>query len=333
MNRMDYVQGVVRTRILEKKLISNVKFEQMMEAENIKEVWGILKTTAYAHHLSDHITVDQYENVLEQELQKVYTEMREIAKHPEIIDILALKYDYHNLKVLIKEVILQTDLSHLYISIGSFDIEKIKTAIQHEKHNELEAHLKTAIEEVQKQYDETEDPQQIEIILDKFFMNDLYNRVTSVQIPLLLEYVKAMIDFLNIRTVIRLQKQKKDIVFLKDVLLENGNIERDDIVYSLHDSIRKISHKFRNEKISGSLIRGLEAYENTNQLTDFEKEMDNYLFRMIQEAKYIHFGPEPLIAYIIAKETEIKNLRMIFISKRNNISLEQIKKRVRDIDG
>lgn len=332
MNRMDFVQAVVRTRVLEKKLVSKEKLEELIEAAGIDEVWGRLKTTHYANKLSEATNPHRYENILSKELKEVYSTMRDISPEPDIINLTALKYDYHNLKVLCKEIILQTDFPHIYSPIGSLDMAKIKMALKEKKWNEIEPAVKSAIEKVQDDYKRTKDSQRVDIILDQLYMNNLYKCVDSLQISLFLEYVKAMIDFINIRTLIRVQKQKKkEISFLEDVLLENGNVERERILYSLHDSVTNIIHRFRNEKISSALIPGLEGYQSSKQLTEFEKEMDRYLLGLMRQSKYIHFGPEPLLFYILAKEMEIKNLRMIFTSKLNDIPLERIKRRVREV--
>lgn len=331
MNRMDYVQGVVRTRVLEKELLSTVKIEQMIEAENVTQVWALLKTTKYAKYLQDDLQIDQYEQILSNVLRDEFAIMREIAINPKVIELVTLKYDFHNLNVLFKETILNTDLSHLYSPLGTYSIDQVKIAIQDNQLNELRGNIQFIINDVQAQYNQTKDPQQLEIALDRLYVNELYEQINELNMPLLLQYLKAMIDFINIRTVIRIQKQQKDMSFLRDVLLKNGNIERERIVYSLHDSVMNIIRQYENEKIGKALVNGLEAYERTERLTAFEKEMDNYLMSIINEAKYIHFGPEPLIAYLLKKEAEIKNLRMIFVSKLNNISTETIKQRMRDI--
>jgi len=51
----------------------------------------------------------------------------------------------------------------------------------------------------------------------------------------------------------------------------------------------------------------------------------------IKNAKRINFGPEPIIAYIIAKETEIKIIRIILAGKLNKVDSNIIRERLRDI--
>jgi V/A-type H+-transporting ATPase subunit C len=50
----------------------------------------------------------------------------------------------------------------------------------------------------------------------------------------------------------------------------------------------------------------------------------------IKKAKQVSFGVEPLIGYIIAKETEIKIIRIIMVGKLNNIAPNIIRERLRD---
>ena len=52
---------------------------------------------------------------------------------------------------------------------------------------------------------------------------------------------------------------------------------------------------------------------------------------IMKAAKIIPFGVEPFLAYIYAKETEIKIIRIIMVGKLNNIAAEVIRERLRDI--
>ncbi|HEX30202.1 TPA: V-type ATP synthase subunit C, partial [Candidatus Poribacteria bacterium] len=50
----------------------------------------------------------------------------------------------------------------------------------------------------------------------------------------------------------------------------------------------------------------------------------------IRPAKYVAFGIEPLIAYLIAKEHEVKLIRIIMIGKINQLSMDSISERLRE---
>lgn len=330
MDRIDYVQGVVQTRILEKELLTNVKFEQLIEAENTDDLWRHLKTTAYANLLQErHYTDEQFEQFLNDALQWEYERMYEITLDRKFIHFLQLKYDYFNLKVLCKEQLLKEDLTHLYLPLGTIATEELTLAYEEGSLNEVNKAYSKAIRRVLTHYEKNHDPQWIEILLDQFYMEHLYKLAEQLDLPLFQQYVRAKIDFVNMKTVLRVQKQAHNMDFLEKVLLKYGEIEEEKLLYSLNDSPTELIRKYKHENIGPHLVKALEVYEKDKQLTVLEKAMDNYLLRTIDDAKYIHFGPEPLMAYMLKKEAEIKNLRLIFISKLNKVSVDKINERMR----
>ena len=54
-------------------------------------------------------------------------------------------------------------------------------------------------------------------------------------------------------------------------------------------------------------------------------------FTVFEKAKYKTLTPEPVVAYILAKETETKCVRIILTCKLHNIDTEIIKERVREV--
>ncbi|WAA11722.1 V-type ATP synthase subunit C [Fervidibacillus halotolerans] len=330
MDRLDFTQGVVRTRVLEKKLLTFGTLERLIDAGTMDEAMKILKETDYGSSFSLLTENNDFETILFAELKRSFQIMDDVSPDSSIVNLLRLKYDYHNLKVLLKEIILDKDFSHLYLPIGTMDIKQIKTFILNENLQDVDPPVRAAIVEVLTDYKITRDPQRIGIILDRLYIYHFLKIIEAIKSPLFIEYAKAMIDFINVRTLIRVKRQKKDRKFLEEVLLSKGNIEKEKFLHSFTDSIDQIIRNFRNEKIAKGLIPALQSYKETNRFEDFEKEMDNYLIKLIREAKHIHFGPEPIFAYLLAKETEMKNLRIILVSKANEIPPQMVRKRMRE---
>ena len=230
-----------------------------------------------------------------------------------------------------KEKVLGTDLSDMYVPISTTDFQRLKTDYLTGNLKYLEPRIREALEEVERDYNENKDPQRIDILFDRYYFNHLYELAKETDIPLFIKYVKDSIDFTNIRTLIRVKKQKKDMKFLEEVLLPNGNIGIDELVLSLNEPIEVIISKYRSYDISPEVKKGLEIYQNTSRLSEFERLMDDYLMELNKPSKYVNFGPEPIFSYIIAKETEVKILRIIMVSKVNKLSPEDIRERLRDL--
>ena len=329
MDRMDYGQSVVTIRILEKRLLTRNRLERMIEAQTPEEVLKLLGETEYSQDMADIHGSQDYEIILKRETERVFSIVRNMIKNTGIVDVLSLKYDYHNLKVLLKSKITGKDFSSLLMKAGTIDASKFKVKFETQS-NDLPQEIMEAIDEVQKDFEENHNPQRIDIIVDKHYFRNLSRLAKEIDVKVITDYVEGLIDFQNMITLFRVQKQKRDARFLETVIFEGGTISKNKIVASINDNTDTILNKFKKEKLGTYLVKGLEAFSETKRLSELEKISDNYLMELNKESKYVVFGPEPLFTYLVAKEREINAVRMIMVSKINNISSDKIRERLRE---
>ena len=329
MDRMDYGQSVVTIRILEKRLLTRNRLERMIEAQTPEEVLKLLGETEYSQDMADIHGSQDYEIILKRETERVFSIVRNMIKNTGIVDVLSLKYDYHNLKVLLKSKITEKDFSSLLMQAGTIDASKFKVKFESQS-NDLPQEIIEAIDEVQKDFEENHNPQRIDIIVDKHYFRNLSRLAKESDVKVITDYVEGLIDFQNMITLFRVQKQKRDARFLETVIFEGGTISKNKIVASINDNTDTILNKFKKEKLGTYLVKGLEAFSETKRLSELEKISDNYLMELSKESKYVVFGPEPLFTYLVAKEREINAVRMIMVSKINNISSDKIRERLRE---
>ena len=329
MDRMDYGQSVVTIRILEKRLLTRNRLERMIEAQTPEEVLKLLGETEYSQDMADIHGSQDYEIILKRETERVFSIVRNMIKNTGIVDVLSLKYDYHNLKVLLKSKITEKDFSSLLMKAGTIDASKFKVKFETQS-NDLPQEIMEAIDEVQKDFEENHNPQRIDIIVDKHYFRNLSRLAKEIDVKVITDYVEGLIDFQNMITLFRVQKQKRDARFLETVIFEGGTISKNKIVASINYNTDTILNKFKKEKLGTYLVKGLEAFSETKRLSELEKISDNYLMELNKESKYVVFGPEPLFTYLVAKEREINAVRMIMVSKINNISSDKIRERLRE---
>lgn len=330
MKRKDYGQSVVMVRVLEKKLLTKNRLDRMIEAETPEEVMKQLSETEYSQNMFDIQQPQEYERILKRETERVFNLVRELSNDKEIVDILSLKYDYHNLKVLLKGRLANKDFSTLLMDAGTQKIEKLKLKFDIKNYNDLPEEISKAINEVEKDFLENNDSQKIDIIVDKYYYKNLLRIAKKINVSVIMDYAQGLIDFQNIITLFRVKKQNRDIKFLENVIHEGGTISKDKIVESINDSVEIIINKFKKEKIGNYLQKGLEEFTETGRLSGLEKISQNYLMELNKDSKYIIFGPEPLFTYLVAKEREISAIRMIMVSKINNIEISKIRERLGD---
>ena len=69
--------------------------------------------------------------------------------------------------------------------------------------------------------------------------------------------------------------------------------------------------------------------ESDGSLSAFERCCDDFFMEKVKGAKFVSFGAEVAIGFLLAHEYEIKNLRIIFAGKDAELGSDTIRKRLR----
>ncbi|MDR2687307.1 MAG: V-type ATPase subunit [Oscillospiraceae bacterium] len=83
------------------------------------------------------------------------------------------------------------------------------------------------------------------------------------------------------------------------------------------------------ETMCASIGRAAELRAQHKSSAAFEKQCDDALIEYALPAKWKHFGVEPVAAYWLAREAEVKNVRIAMACRRNGVPAEEIRERVR----
>lgn len=326
MDRENFIQSSVRIRHAEKKLLTKQQLQRLADAKNLEDAIKLLNETSYSSELSKLDRPENYEQVLSEVLNKTYKEAMEISPDKSLVEILSCKYDYHNLKVLVKENILKEKFDSMYCMLDGNEIEAFRElALKNDEG------LSKDFKECLDFFETTKDPQDIDIFIDKKYFEKVLSLAEEFKLEMITEYFKAMIDFINLRTFIRCRKQNQVKETLEKVLIKGGDVETDKILDMFYEDIEILPIKLKAFKIGRVLSKIVEEYKNTNSLNSFEKSMDDYLVEIVRKAKSIHYGAEVIFSFLFAKELEIKNLRLILVGKVNGLSADFIKERLREV--
>ena len=103
--------------------------------------------------------------------------------------------------------------------------------------------MREAIEEAIYNFENTKDPQMIDIILDKYMFKALIQIKNEIKDTFIDKYVVALIDSTNLKTLLRVKKQNKGREFFASVIIEGGSIDKDKLLGMLNDAVQNISTK------------------------------------------------------------------------------------------
>ena len=331
MSENKYLYSVTRIRALETKLLDKAKIERMIEAKNADEIIKILYETEYASSISEMNGVDDYETVLSKELSKTYELLREISPVPELTNLFLFRYDIHNLKTLLKSSYLGEENNELLSDIGTIPTQRLKEMVKEKEFRDLDPMIRECVEEVVGEFTVNPDPQLIDVTLDKCLYNLMYKTALNNKSNFLMEYISTQIDLINIKSLVRVKSMGYGRDFLKKVILSNGKLDYAFFNDIFDESLETLIDRLAFKDYGKVVEEGITNYIKTKSLTKFEKLSDDFIFELAKKGKYVAFGIEPLVGYLMAKENESKIIRMIMVGKINEIPNELIRERLRDV--
>ncbi len=331
MERLDYARGVVMARVYEKRLLDKGKLDKMIDAKDADEAFKILLDSEYSKSMDSVEGVKDYENLLKNETSRVFKLGTEMLEDKRILEILSLKYDYHNLKTMVKAKVSGKDLDELFIYSSENNPEKIRLQFESGHFTDTKSEFIKALKDAEEKYNETSDPQLVDIVVDRAYYEHLKAIADSLKIELFSDYVSASIDFYNIVSMLRAIKMGKSTNFLNQILIEGGAISVSRLILLSREDFDRMAFALKSEKIGRALNDCVEDYKVHQNPAILDSMKDVYLSRLNSDSRFISFGPEPIFAYLVAKEKEISIVRLILVGKLNNIPSTKIRERLGDI--
>ena len=96
----DYLAISARIKAMENGLLTRERMEQVLDARTDEEAVKLLQESGYSDlHATDPEALDK---VLSATREAILEDLADSAPDPRYIDVFKLKYDYHNVKALLK---------------------------------------------------------------------------------------------------------------------------------------------------------------------------------------------------------------------------------------
>ncbi|WP_276876069.1 V-type ATP synthase subunit C [Anaerococcus hydrogenalis] len=329
MDREKFIRASITTRVYEKNLLTSENLKRIIDTDNLEEALSSLNDTKYGELIQKLERAEDYEKILSQMLLDSYKAMIKISPDENLVHYLEEKYNFHNLKTLVKELIQDADYSSIYIDIGKIDLVKIKRNLKEDltDNDKYLSYAKKALD----LYKENKDPQDIDLSLDKDFYEKLLEDSENLDYESLINFTKERIDLTNLKTLLRIKGQGQSVDLLEKALIDGGNIDKNLFRDSLNADKNSYSNLFFKEKIYPQVKKSMEENDLNKAMQKLEKVIDNHLMDFAKESKKVSYGPEVIMGYLISREMEIKNLRIILTAKLNSLSREFMEERLRDL--
>jgi V/A-type H+-transporting ATPase subunit C len=328
----DYISVSTYVRVLEKKLLSALDLDRAADSHSVAEALRLLSQNS-DYSFGSLARPEDYEGQLKAELERVYGLMYGASPSYLPVDILACKYDFHNLKAAIKDKLHKGRTPPPYIRVTRTDPALIESAVTGVRlsplKSDLPEHLVLAIDEAELAFAKEQNPQSIDYALDKAMFRHMLCLCEGLGNGLITAHVRAQIDFLNLKTLLRAKNMKKSSAFLSECLVPGGEVDVDFFTANFSKNPAALAAAGFAKSFGGALKKGVEAFERSSNYSQLERLLDSLLVEETRKAKYVTYGPEIVYAYLFSKENEVRQIRIIVTGKLNAVRAELLKERLR----
>ena len=255
----------------ERDLLTAARMERMIDAPTAEEAAKVLTEIGYGEF--DASSQRELGSILAQEQEKLFEDLYRFVPDKAVVDVFKVKYDYHNLKALIKARATGTDASdRLLLDAGRVSAEDMRRAVWEGDYNVLPPALRQSAVEAAETLSATGDPQLADFLLDRAYYAEMLSAARATGSGFLVEYVQGTIDAANLRSAVRTLRMKKGADLLKKVLVEGGAIRPESVqAAALAGSLEEL---YRPTPLRAAAELGTAAAQG-GSLTAFEKACDD----------------------------------------------------------
>lgn len=322
----EYLYASARVRTLESHLLGRDDAERMLEAESAADAVKVLSELGYPE-LDGNPSVS-LERAISAERERTFSLIRDISPNPEIVNVFSIKYDYHNIKTLIKAAAVNQSAEHLMINAGRISTTSLAECLRQDDLSCLPPIMRAAYEDARDTLARTSDAQIADFILDRAMFSEMIGCAESSGSDFLLGYVRLMIDAVNLRAAVRALRQGKSAEFIREMFFAGGNITPAQLSAEISSGDFP-ANLFASSYLEAAAELASTLIASNGSLTAFERLCDDALCNYLQSAKYSAFGDAPVVAYLAAKEIELGTIRILLTAKLQNLPADEIRERLR----
>ncbi len=318
MAEQEYIYGVARVRAKEMSLLNNQAIEQLISAQNDDGV-RMLEERGWE-------SKETVEELIAAERARMWKFIGEIVDDLSVFDVFLYKNDFHNLKAAIKMICGGVRREHVLIDNGAISRispEKILKCCEEGDFSSLPENMRDAARKAYTVYLETSDSQLSDMLIDKAALEAIVAAGDASNSEVIRDYAELVCATSDIKTALRCAALKKPVSFIREVLARCKTVNAENLAKAAAASVDAVYQYLEKTEYGQAVDIAKTSF------SAFERWCDDLLTEKIRPQKYRSFTVGPIAAYILAKENELKTVRVILLCKKNQIPEEKIRERVR----
>ena len=323
MSSTKYTYAVARIRALETALFDASVIEQLLACSTEQQCIQLLQEKGWG----DADTPAKAEAILDREQEKAWETIRDLHVDMSVFDVFSYPNLFHNLKAAVKEACTSQNGRNrkIYYEDTNISPDEMLDIIRSKEFSRLPEYMASAAKEAYETLLHTGDGQLCDVIIDRAALDAIYQAGKESPDKIIQDYAESTVAVADIKIAVRSQKTAKSTDFMKRAMAECDSLSVSQLSKAALSGMDAICE----------YLRGTAYAEGADALAEspsaFERWCDNRIIQTISPEKYHAFTIGPVIAYVIARQNEIKTVRIILSGKQNELPDDSIRERVREM--
>ncbi len=309
MSSTEYASAVAAVKAMESSLLTHSDMEQLINARTVSELKAIAGS----------------KNAEASTLEDVWEMIRSYAPDSRELTILLYKNDFHDLKAGLKAMFSGRDADEYYIYPSNIESGILKKLLSSKEFDSLPAYMAETAAQAYDLLTRTMDGQLSDSLIDSSALAAIQRDSDSFGGAFMQKYAQLTTVCADIKTAYRCALMGKPRQFMEIAVCGSRELDKESLIRAAMGGVESLMAFLESTsyKDAAAILKESPA--------QFEKWCDDVIMEHAESARMQAFGVEPLAAYYIAKEAELKNLRIITVCQECGADRETVMERMRKL--
>jgi V/A-type H+-transporting ATPase subunit C len=322
-----YAFQTAQVRSLETQMLTRAVLLDMINAQNFEQAVDLLSGSDYA--LSQGTKdIAQVETMLQQQRTAVRELFSDLMLDKSIVQLFKTRDDFANLRLSLRRSLTEKPIGTDYSPEGNIAPQQLDQLFSEQgdfSSQESTEYVQQAVEQAILTYYQDKDIRQIDYQIDSFQAE--YNLKSACRLNniFLISLFRTQVDLANIRMMFRLKFTESED---RKVFLTGGFIESERFKNGLDIGYEALGQLFFATPYNRIIETGANYLASNKSFLRVEQQCEEYSTGLLKSTFTITAGPQPVIAFLLLKENEIRTVRLILTAKKNFLDTKLIMDRI-----
>ena len=324
-------------------MIRYERFEQAAMADNADMAARIIAEAGWPNMVG--MSIEEIDRTLVERRNMIYDEIESVCPEYEVIAILRLKFDYHNIKALVKSGGAHTNADTMLSSTGRYSRHEIREAYLSGDYSALTNTMAETIREAKDLMAKTQNPHAVDTYVDRMYFKEMFELAEKIEpdiepvtpmmaavadMPFPEFLVRTYIDCANLHICVRCARMNRSAEYLRGELFEGGTLGIKSLVDATFTG-EGLATLYRHTPYKEAAELGQEVMKTSlgTPADKFERSLRESRMRYLANMRQQFFGARTVVWYLTVIDENITNTRVVLTGLKSGIKGEKLKERLR----